>query len=399
MESIRLFSQQEINQIRSETPGVNEVVHFNNAGSSLMPEPVYQAVVDHLSLEVKIGGYEAADEKAKIISNVYHSAAKLIGAKEDEIALVENATRGWDMAFYAVKFQPGDRILTCMAEYASNYIAYLQIQKKFGVRIEVIPDDVNGQVSVDALSHMLDEQVKLVSITHIPTNGGLINPVKEIGAVIKNHACLYLIDACQSIGHIPLNVNEIGCDMLSTTGRKYLRGPRGTGFLYVRKEILDQLEPPFLDLHAATWIRPDHFEIQNNAKRFENWESYVAGRIGLGRAIDYLLDWGVERTWGRIKDLSALLRGNLTSISGVDIHDKGIDQCGIISFSVQSKSPEEVQRICSQRKINLTTSSIYSTRLDMQNRGFEDLIRTSLHYYNTEEEIEQFCGLIESFIK
>jgi len=294
----------DVARARRETPGCEDVLHFNNAGAGLMPEPVLAAVIAHLQLEAHIGGYEAADRQVEAVEHVYDAAAQLFGCSRDEIAVVENATRAWDMAFYSLPLRPGDRILTAQAEYASNYIAYLQIARKTGVRVEAVPGDESGQLSVEALRTMIDEHVKLIAVTHVPTNGGLVNPAAAIGRVAREAGIPYLLDACQSVGQMPIDVAAIGCDMLSTTGRKYLRGPRGTGLLYVRRGFLDQLEPPFLDMHAATWTDRD---------RFERWEMTYAGKLGLGVAIDYALGLGLEAIQARVCSLAQALRAGLAA--------------------------------------------------------------------------------------
>jgi selenocysteine lyase/cysteine desulfurase len=379
---------------RQETPGCEQVLHFNNAGAALMPRPVLDALIQHLQLEAMMGGYEAADYAHEAVDRVYEAIATLIGCHQDEVAVIENATRAWDMAFYSVPFKAGDRILTAMAEYASNYIAFLQVAQKIGAKIEAIPNDESGQLSIEALQNMIDEQVKLIAITHIPTNGGLVNPAAAVGKVAKAAGIPYLLDACQSVGQMPLEVDEVGCDMLSATGRKFLRGPRGTGFLYVRRSLIEKLEPPFLDLHAARWIARDQYEVRADARRFENWETNYAAKIGLGVAIDYALNWGLEAIWQRVSRLAHQLRTGLSQIPAVTVRDLGQVQCGIVTFTVEGHEPETIRQALAEQKINVTTTTIFSTRLDMEARALTRMVRASVHYYNSEAEVERFCQAV-----
>ena len=381
---------------RRETPGCENVLHFNNAGAALMPQPVLHATMGHLQLEALVGGYEAAAQAHKAVEHVYDAAAALLGCHRGEIAVVENATRAWDMAFYAVPLGPGDRILTAVAEYASNYIAFLQVARKTGAVVEVVPNDESGMISVEALRRAIDGRVKLIAITHVPTNGGLVNPAAAVGKVARAAGVMYLLDVCQSVGQMPIDVKAIGCDMLSATGRKYLRGPRGTGFLYVRQAILERLEPPFLDLHAAQWVGRDRFEIRSDARRFENWETYYAGKIGLGVAIDYAMRWGLDAIWARVRRLAEDLRQRLRAIPGVAVRDQGVERCGIVSFDVAGQDADDIQHRLANARINVSVSRLPSTRLDMEARGLRDLVRASVHYYNTAEEIERFCTTLAS---
>jgi len=389
----------DIARARSETPGCEEVVHFNNSGAALMPAPVLQSIQHHLHREAMIGGYEAEREAGEAIEQTYDSLARLLNCDRNEIAVVENATAAWCSAFYGLPLERGDRILTARAEYASNYIAYLQTARRKGIEVTVIPDDDSGQLDVKAMEDLIDESVRLISITHVPTNGGLVNPAAEAGHIAREAGIPFLLDACQSVGQMPVDVETIGCDMLSGTGRKFLRGPRGTGFLYVRESILDRLDPPFLDLRSADWIESDRYEMKPNARRFENWESFVAGRIGLGVAVDYALEWGLDEIRDRIRALAERFRAELSRVPGVTIRDQGHEQCGIVSFTVDEVDHELLVRKLYERKINCSIASSSGTLLDMQARGIDDLIRAPVHYYNTEDEIELFITALDTLLK
>ena len=384
----------DLERVRADTPGVAHVAHLNNAGSALPPRQVLDAVVGYLQRESEIGGYETAAERHDDWEHTYDALARLLGAYRDEIAVVENATRAWDMAFYSFGFAPGDRILTGRAEYASNWIALKQVADRTGAQIEVVPDDEHGQFDVEALEALLDERVKLVSLVHVPTQSGLVNPAADVGRVTHAAGVPLLLDACQSVGQLPLDVNELGCDMLSGTGRKFLRGPRGTGFLYVRRELVERLDPPFLDMHAAQWQPDGTYRVRDDARRFENWETYYAGKVGLGVAADYALEVGVENGWERIRLLAARLRELLQEIDGVTLLDRGAVLGATVTFDVAGVPAEQVKGRLREEKINVSVMEAESAQLDYGARGIAESVRSSVHYYNSEDELERLADAV-----
>jgi cysteine desulfurase/selenocysteine lyase len=386
-----LSSSIDIERARADTPGVARVVHLNNAGAALVPRQVLDPVLEHLRLEAEIGAYEAAHAARERVEAAYGAITRLVNCHPGEIAIVDSATRAWDMVFYGLAFGPGDRILTSEAEYASNYLAFLQVSRRRGARIEVVPSDAHGQLDTDALERMLDDRVRLIAVTHVPTNGGLVNPAAAIGRVASAHGIPFLLDACQSVGQLPVDVQAIGCDFLSATGRKFLRGPRGTGFLYARRERLDAVEPPFIDLHAARWTARDDYELRPDARRFEAWEANVAAKLGLGAAAEYANAWGIDAIWARVRELAAVLRAELAGMPGVVLRDLGPEPCGIVTFTKAGVDPRELVLALRREGINVWFSDTASTRIDMEERGLESVVRASVHYYNEPREIERFC--------
>ena len=386
----------DLDRLRAETPGVRHRAHLDNAGAALMARPVLDAMTGYLQREAEIGGYEAAAEQAERLDGVYASVARLIGAQREEIALLENATVAWQLAFYslAADFQPGDRVLTTRAEYAANYVAYLQTARRRGIVIDVIPDDADGVLDPAALRAMLDERVRLIAITWVPTNGGLVNPAAEVGRIAREAGIPYLLDACQTVGQMPVDVDALGCDLLSATGRKFLRGPRGTGFLYVRKALLERLEPAMIDHFGAPWVAPDRYRLREDARRFETWENSYAARLGLGVAADYALALGLDAIELRCRALADRLRDGLKAIPGVTLHDLGPKPCAIVSFSVSGIDAEAVKARCAAAGVNVSTSSPASTLLDATARQLPPVVRASPHYYNTEEELERLLAVV-----
>lgn len=374
-------------RLRAETPGTGHRIHLNNAGAALMPAPVLDAMTAYLRREAEIGGYEAAAEAAPRLEAVYEQVARLIGARADEIALVENATVAWQMAFYALRFRPGDRILTARAEYAANYVAFLHVARETGAVIEVIPDDPSGALDPEALERMIDDRVRLIAITWVPTNGGLVNPAAQIGRIARAAGIPYLLDACQAVGQMPVDVTELGCDMLSATGRKFLRGPRGSGFLYVGRSMLAKLHPPMIDHFGAPWLSSGRYELRPDARRFETWENSYAARLGLGVAVGYALEIGLEQIETRCRALADLLRDGLRAVPGIRLFDLGTRPAAIVSFALDRRPAEDVRAELARQRINVSISTPSSTLLDATARGLPPLLRASPHYYNSEEEV------------
>jgi cysteine desulfurase / selenocysteine lyase len=393
------WTAEEIARVRAETPGCARVAHFNNAGSSLPPQPVLDAHLGHLRREAEVGGYEAQEEAQDRIEAVYTSVARLIGAAgPDEIALLENATRAFDMAVYGVPLAAGDVILTSTAEYHSMFVTYLHLARR-GVAVEVVPADATGQIDVEALRKRIDGRVRLIALTHAPTNGGLVQPAEAVGEVAREAGVFFLLDATQTVGQLPVDVRRIGCHALAGTSRKYLRGPRGAGFLWVAREWIEPLEPPLMEGHAAEWVEPDRYVLRRDGKRFEVWEANYAARLGFGAAVDYALHLGLDRIWARVRALGEALRQRLSAVPGVTVHDLGAVRGGIVSFAVRDMAAATVKTALRAAAINVHVSPARGTLLDMRARGLHELVRASVHYYNTEAELDRLAAEVARLVR
>jgi selenocysteine lyase/cysteine desulfurase len=384
----------DVDRLRAETPGTEHRIHLNNAGAALMSRRTLTAMTGQLELEASIGGYEALEQISDTVEGTYAGMARLLGARRDEIALFDNSTHAWNAAFYAIAFRPGDRILTSRAEYGSSVLAYLQVAERTGAELVVVPNDEHGSLDLVALAELVDERTRLIGLTWVPTFGGLVNPAAEVGRIARAAGALYLLDATQAVGQFPVDVTEVGADLLTGTARKFLRGPRGTGFLYVRSEVLDRLDPAVVEIAAARWDGGRGFRWAEGARRFETWERSGVNLAGFGAAVDQTLELGLDAIGARAIGLGARLRDQLAGLPKVTTHDQGTDPCAIVTATVDGLPAEAVRDALTAAGINTTVTVPTDDPLDTEERGLPALLRLSPHYYNTEAELDRAVEVI-----
>lgn len=384
---------------RSDTPGCANRIHLNNAGAALTPQSVLDACMEHLQLESQIGAYEASDARGQEVAQVYHDVGRLIGAKAGNVAIVANATAAFIQAMSSFDFKPGDVIVTTRADYTSYQITFLSLSQRLGVVIKHADDLPEGGVDPESVRKLAsDPTCRLVHVSWVPTHSGMIQDAEGVGQVCEEIGVPYLLDACQAVGQIPIDVARLKCDYLSATARKFLRGPRGVGFLYASDKALARGDHPlFVDMRGAKWIEPERYEIAPTAMRYEDWEFSYALVLGLGAAARYALDVGIEVAGTRAFELARRVRDKLREIPGVRVLDGGRKQCAIVTASVAGRDAQDIVRELSRQRINTSASLQWYGLLDFTEKRVESAIRLSPHYYNTEAEVDAAVEALRSY--
>lgn len=386
-----------LHTIRAETPGVKGHIHLNNAGSSLPPQPVVERIIKHLRLEEEWGGYEAADMVEEEASDFYHQAARFINAHSPrEIAFTESATQAWQRIFYSIPLTKHDRVILFQNEYVSLYVALLQRQQHTGCTIDIIPSDAEGNIDLERLKNKMGPDVKMVLLGHSPTQSGQLSPAEAVGEIVKDYPAIYILDATQTIGQYPVDVQKIDCDALCATGRKFLRAPRGTGFLYVKEELASRLEPSMIDLQGADWLSPSQYQLAPGCQRFETWEHSVSLKLGIKEALVYAQAVGIEHIWHRGQSLATKMRQGLQTIKGIKLRDPGTALGNIVTFTKEGVSCPHVVASLARHKISINISKRSYALLDFEQRNLHEVCRASPHYYNSEEEIDRFIDSIRA---
>ena len=385
-----------IQQLRKDTPGTSFHIHLNNAGASLPPSPVTEAIQQYLTEEALHGGYEVAAERATEINGFYSVCAKMLNAKARNIAFAGSATEAYNKALSSIPLETGDVLLTTDDDYSSNQIAFLFLKKRFGIKVIRAAKLPEGGVDVQSVEELIKEHhPKLVAVTHVPTNSGLVQDVESIGQLCNAHEVWYLVDACQSAGQMPLDVDKIGCDFLSATMRKWLRGPRAAGFLYVSDRALDAgLEPIYPDLSGAEWTSANEYDYHNNAQRFGYWEKNFALMLGSKVAIEYAIDLGLENIEQQVNILAGYARTQIANLTGWQVLDKGKNKCGILTAHHRSGSPSTFSTALTNASINAGFARTTNAVIDFTEKEVDWALRVSPHYYNTREELDSLVQVL-----
>ncbi|WP_017906119.1 aminotransferase class V-fold PLP-dependent enzyme [Pseudomonas asplenii] len=394
------WSESEIAHLRAMTPGCSRVIHFNHAGASLPSQATLKAMTAQLQLEAEAGPMEAGIQGARLEDEARQAAAELLNTTPRSIAFASSGSAAWGQAFAALgPWRAGERILVGRHEWAGN-LASMAAAVKAGARLEVIPCDETGAVSVSSLEQMIDARVRLIALTWLPANGGLINPAEAIGQVARRHGIAYFIDAGQALGQLPCDVRALGCDVLKGAARKFLRGPRGTALLYVREDFLERLTPPCLDVLSAPWD-DQGFSLRGDARRFETSERSLVLMAGLGNALKEANQLGILRIRARIQKLATRLRDDLCKIPGLELQDLGLSsqQSGLIAFTLEGWDVFALKQRLADSGINIGANGTAYTPLDMQARALPAVARIALSYLNTEQEIGVVLQALEELAR
>ncbi|MGW0653859.1 aminotransferase class V-fold PLP-dependent enzyme, partial [Streptomyces umbrinus] len=380
--------------LRAATPGMRHARHMNAAGAALPSAATLAAVTDHLRLESLLGGYEAAEALVDSTERVYQSAARLIGAAPQDIALVDSASTAWQRALGALRLKAGDRVLASPSTYVSSALHLLEMRDSHGIVLEVLPADASGQVDLGALETALREPAALVTIAHVPTSSGLVEPVAAVGALAARAGVPLLLDATQSLGQLPVDAQEMHCGIVVATGRKFLRGPRGTGLLYVDPELRARTRPAAPDVRGAEWSSAYQYEVVPGARRYETWESSHALRLGLGAALDEALDLGVALIRDHVTELAERLRAGLSGVPGIRRTDPPAAASGIVTFLREDEDPRQTVRDLRATGFRLTTVPASHGQWDLGRRGLERVARASLHVYNSADDVDALVAAL-----
>ena len=376
---------------RDDTPGCANRIHFNNAGAGLIPRGVLEAIIGHLNRETNFGGYESADDAEAAVADAYANVARVLGTEARNIAVVENSTVAFFQAMSAFDFKRGDVIVTTRNDYISNQLAYLSLARRYGVEVRRAEDLADGGADPQSVKELLrDSHVRLLAVTWVPTNSGLMQPVEAIGEIAEAAGVPYLVDGCQAVGQIPVDVAKLRCDFFSGTARKFLRGPRGIGFLYVSDRALQRGDfPLYIDMRGADWVSANDFAPAPDARRFENWEFACSLVLGMGEAARYALEVGLERGGRRARELATTLRGKLGGLNGIRVLDRGSELAAIVTIEVSGWDATELSKLLRTTGINTSASLRAYAVIDMDEKRAASALRLSPHYYNTEEEIDR----------
>lgn len=375
-------------------------IKFNSAGSSSLDSYILTKMFDYFSLENKLGGYEAFEVEKKKIERFYLNVAKLINCRATEVSFSFSSTLAWNQVFNSIPLSKKENIVIFENEYSSNHISILKRKNAFN-DLRIVKTNKYGSIDFEDLEKKIDLKTKVLHVTHIASQCGNEFPIDAIGKVLKrkNPNSIYFIDACQSAGQKEINVKKLRCDILVASGRKYLMGPRGTAFLYVKSSLKKKLQSSILDMTSTRIKYTDNLVMNKNYRFLETFEHSPALKLGFSLAIRNTLNIGVKNINKRLIKLSKYLRLKLNENNKIYFYENANFLSGINTIDFKGYSNNEVFNYLKKNKIyaNLTTSNV--SYLYFKKIKKKELLRVSFNYYNTKNEIDKFAILVNNYVR
>ena len=400
------MSNLEMNEVRKEFPalarvvGGRQVVFADNAATSLKPQCVIDAVVHYYSqicANVHRGVNILAQEADGLYEDARRSIAELIHASPEELVFVRNATEGINLAAHVVGLQEGDEVVCSLADHHSNFLPWFA-----RARVKMVAPDEGGRVTPRAFAERVNAKTRLVALGHVSNVTGIVAPVRDIIQEMKKRGLLTLVDGAQSVGHMPIDVRDLGCDFFAFSGHKML-GPSGIGVLYARGELLEAAQPMLFGGGMVLHVTADGYEPEAVPHKFEAGTPNIEGALGMGAAARFLMDLGMDNVRSHSAELAGALVREVQSVEGVRTFPKDTpgERLPIVSFAVPGMSADNVAAILCNRYGIMVRSGVHCAEPLVRHFGEKGLARVSLHVYNTLDEVHyigdslrNLCGFV-----
>lgn len=388
-------------KVREDFPILKDVIYLDSAATSLTPEPVLKAAMDyyyHYRANVGRGVYRTAQLADQKYRDAHKRVARFIGGRKGETAFTKNTTESINAVAYGLKWKKGDRIVATLLEHHSNLLPWMRLREK-GIELSIVKPDESGYLDPSDFEREVDDRTRLVAVSHLSNVLGTIAPVKEISRICRDHGTSLLVDGAQSVPHMAVDVERLGCDFLCFSGHKML-GPTGAGVLWMRDA--DSIEPLLTGGGMVEDVSPDGFERKKGYEGFEAGTPDISAGIGLGAAVDYLERIGIDEIAAHETKLAERLLRGLQELDGVEIYGpketKG--RSGVISFNVAGLLPHEVALMLDQASNTAVRSGLHCCIPLMKHLGLrQGCVRASLYLYNTEDEVERLLATLEEIAK
>ncbi|SOY69312.1 aminotransferase class V-fold PLP-dependent enzyme [Cupriavidus taiwanensis] len=392
----------DIQAIRADTPLTASTIYLDTAAASIPPDAVLDTVRGYLLDTGHVGIYLPAFRKETYarVEAVRATLAGWLNCAADELAFTKNATESISIAARGIAWQAGDEVLVADTEMLSNLLPWRRLEQSHGIVVKMVAANAEGLLSAAAFAAAITPRTRLLTFSHLPNSTGAVQPAAQICAVARQHGVLSLVNGAQSVGMLRSDVAELGCDVLAGCGRKALRATEGSGFLYVRRALIAQIEPMLVGWWNGAYDRATGaLSLVPGARRFEAGCPIVPAILGLGTAIDYAAAIGIDAIEARVRDLTEYAVAKFSSIPGFELYGPAdvAHRIGIVPFNVRGVDPARIVAALETQQCIIEAGNFMADAI-LARYGVSTMARVSLHYFNTHEEIDRVAALIRAAI-